>query len=70
MVFRLCGCSYLVSNGFFGGEAEGVHLVELGSQVVVECSELGITSVDIPLVVQDPDVHLKHGIHSAYVFNC
>lgn len=57
LFLRFCG--YLVSNGFFRGKAEGVDLRELGSQVIVKRSELCITPVDIPLVVQDPDVHLK-----------
>lgn len=61
---RFCGCTYLVSNGFFGRKVEGVYLRELASQVIVECSELCITPVDVPLIVQNPDVHLKHGIRS------
>lgn len=64
---RFCGCTYLVSNGFFGGKAEGADLRELSSQVIVECSELCITPIDIPLIVQDPDVHLKHGIRNEYM---
>lgn len=53
--------AHLVPYGFLGGEVEGVHLWKLGPQVVVELSELGVTPVHVPLVIQDPDVHLRRG---------
>lgn len=52
---------HLVPNGFLGWKAEGVHLWELGPQLVVQLSELGVASVDVPLVVQDADVNLRTG---------
>lgn len=51
--------AHLVPYGFLGWEVEGVHLWKLWSQMIVELPELGVTSVHIPLIVQDADVHLR-----------
>lgn len=55
--------THLVSDGFLGREVEAVHLWKLSPQVVVQFSELGIPSVDVPLVVQDTDVDLEGTKH-------
>lgn len=50
---------YLVADGFLRWEIEGVDLWELRPQVIVQCSELSIPPIHVPLIVQDPDVYLK-----------
>lgn len=58
--------AHLVPYGFLGWEVEGVHLRKLWSQMIVELPEFGVTSVHIPLIVQDADIHLQthhHGCH-------
>lgn len=52
-------CTYLVADGFFRWEIERVDLWELRPQVIVQCPELSIAPVHIPLIVQNSNVHLK-----------
>lgn len=50
--------AYLVSDGLFGWEVVGPHLRECALQLVVQCPELSVPPVHIPLVVLYPDVDL------------
>lgn len=58
---------YLVADGFFRWKIEGVDLLELRPQVIVQCPELSIAPIDIPLIVQDPNVYLKQ--QKAYILH-
>lgn len=50
--------AYLVSDGLFGWEAVGPHLRECALQLVMQCPELSVPPVHIPLIVLYPDVDL------------